>query len=609
MSTLAEFLVEGSLWQWNRHGLYNYIGFCNGQWMYECLDCSDSDRQILWWEADYWWIGPDSGSCNSGNILYGMKHYEPNPTSPYALGPLWEEWTGSQAVFTSSIQLTYSLEFRGTNYQTSKHGKYTRDGNCGLVPMYRCEDCSSSDTQWIWYNTEYSWWLYGPETVNGIQNVCNTDTVGGYYPVVSDEPLWPYEYTEDGWYEYDGTSFVLNYNIGFDRVFIETDATSWPTSAPASQPVSQPVSNPVSISTPSPSRRPTPRPTSNPVDPPTPQQGGQQTDDDGATTQEEDDDDENIRYANSLLVLGLALLACCIAVAYYVTGQLGYNHWSEHIFENLASQLVSWLDVTTDLIFLWHVYYNQHIKGVGPLMLYLTLGFMVGPFILSLITVLYTYFRYVLPRQYTHRDIMENRGYPCRVAFLVFGAMFNVEGLSAIVWNKEDGRPVLGFPAHDNYNNPPTELMVAMLVIGTLEDIPQLVLQIMFEKATEDIKPFLIISLFSTIADIAFVKVLAKIHRCRSPEDKIADSSHVSHSVQMKKMKSQRKKNKGFKPTSQHIDRPPQQQQQSLPLSVDATIVDDGTDVRGDIEESKNDLPVVRPGDIEEAKLPERAPQ
>ena len=72
-----------------------------------------------------------------------MKHYDPTPTSVYALGPLWEEYDGTSAVFTATIELTYSIEFRGTNHQTSRHGRYTREGNCGLVPQYRCEDCSN----------------------------------------------------------------------------------------------------------------------------------------------------------------------------------------------------------------------------------------------------------------------------------------------------------------------------------------------------------------------------------------------------------------------------------------------------------------------------------
>ena len=71
-------------------------------------------------------------------------------------------------------------------------------------------------TQWLWYSAENSRWFFGREYIDGTLNRCSGTTVGGY--IDASDPRWPYDYSQDGWYEYDGTGFVQNFNIGFDPV-------------------------------------------------------------------------------------------------------------------------------------------------------------------------------------------------------------------------------------------------------------------------------------------------------------------------------------------------------------------------------------------------------
>ena len=55
--------VSGTTGQTSREGTYERVGECAARPYYECLDCSASDPQFLWYTGSQWFIGP--GGCGT----------------------------------------------------------------------------------------------------------------------------------------------------------------------------------------------------------------------------------------------------------------------------------------------------------------------------------------------------------------------------------------------------------------------------------------------------------------------------------------------------------------------------------------------------------------
>ena len=55
--------VSGSTGQTSREGTYERVGECAARPYYECLDCSASDPQFIWYTGSQWFIGP--GGCGA----------------------------------------------------------------------------------------------------------------------------------------------------------------------------------------------------------------------------------------------------------------------------------------------------------------------------------------------------------------------------------------------------------------------------------------------------------------------------------------------------------------------------------------------------------------
>ena len=55
--------VSGTTGQTSREGTYERVGECAARPYYECLDCSASDPQFIWYTGSQWFIGP--GGCGA----------------------------------------------------------------------------------------------------------------------------------------------------------------------------------------------------------------------------------------------------------------------------------------------------------------------------------------------------------------------------------------------------------------------------------------------------------------------------------------------------------------------------------------------------------------
>ena len=96
--------VSGSEHQSSMHGAYFAIGECEGKTLYECLDCSSSYTQYLYYYAPYgdWRIS--SNGCGSEYAWYQSSE----TTSDDPSSAQWWEWSGSEWVETSTISLVLS---------------------------------------------------------------------------------------------------------------------------------------------------------------------------------------------------------------------------------------------------------------------------------------------------------------------------------------------------------------------------------------------------------------------------------------------------------------------------------------------------------------------
>jgi len=176
--------VSGTTGQTSREGTYERVGECAARPYYECLDCSASDPQFLWYTGSQWFIGPGGcGTTVAGIYINDAVGDLAALTGSWAESPNWEEDPAIAVECFAPTEAPTPLQasddddacqyvsVSGTTGQTSREGTYERVGECAARPYYECLDCSASDPQFLWYTG--SQWFIGP-------GGCGT-TVAGIY--------------------------------------------------------------------------------------------------------------------------------------------------------------------------------------------------------------------------------------------------------------------------------------------------------------------------------------------------------------------------------------------------------------------------------------------
>ena len=196
-------------------GKYVVAGECNDLPVYECEDCGEASQ--MWWMAGYWYVGHPDARCTTRNSK--LRYAAAIPTTVYELGSdCWEEVRDDGIhVTVPEIQVVYSVELSGTQYQSSLHGRFTRHGSCKGVPQFTCENCypSSSGVQHLWYDATVfngdGAWLVGSE-----ESVCDLTVVAMAYKTTDGEPRWPGVFSNMGWREWSGDEWIINDDIAVD---------------------------------------------------------------------------------------------------------------------------------------------------------------------------------------------------------------------------------------------------------------------------------------------------------------------------------------------------------------------------------------------------------
>ena len=133
----------------------------------------------------------------------------------------------------------------GSNHQSSRHGTYRQFGSCDHRPRWKCDDCSSSSEQYIWYRPAYYRWYIGFAS-------CSFSRVMEIYN--PDEDLTAVSGT---WSEWTGSEFQTN--SGISVTCAGAVVTPGPTPEPTPEP-GEPSPRPIPAPTPRPVPAPTPRP-------------------------------------------------------------------------------------------------------------------------------------------------------------------------------------------------------------------------------------------------------------------------------------------------------------------------------------------------------------
>ena len=107
-ATCEAYLVSGSKHQSDNHGTYVAKGECEGKTLYECVDCSSSLPEYLYYYAPFanWIIG--NIGCGSKYALLYTKTASDDPSSGQ-----WSEQLGSEWVETPTISLERSCAAEG----------------------------------------------------------------------------------------------------------------------------------------------------------------------------------------------------------------------------------------------------------------------------------------------------------------------------------------------------------------------------------------------------------------------------------------------------------------------------------------------------------------
>jgi len=157
--------VYGSKSQSEKHGTYVAKRKCDGKILYECVDCSSSDDQYLFYYTPHkdWKIGPDG--CGDPTAGFQSKN---DATFDDPASTQWMEWSNSDWVETPTISVSCvttpatceSYSVSGSKHRSHYHGTYVAKGECEGSTAYECVDCSSPAT--LIYIARYGEWEIGP---------------------------------------------------------------------------------------------------------------------------------------------------------------------------------------------------------------------------------------------------------------------------------------------------------------------------------------------------------------------------------------------------------------------------------------------------------------
>ena len=206
--------VSGTTGQTSREGTYERAGECAARPYYECLDCSASDPQFLWYTGSQWFIGPGGcGATVAGMYINDAVGDLAALTGNWAESPFTEE-NPAIAVecpteaptplartgrWLEGLPCNY-VSVSGSTYQSGRHGLYEASLCDDGTPLYTCLDCSSSE-QKIWLNG--NGWVIGSAG-------CGSGSGGIFSPYDPDGDLAAISGT---WEEWTGSAFFSNSDI------------------------------------------------------------------------------------------------------------------------------------------------------------------------------------------------------------------------------------------------------------------------------------------------------------------------------------------------------------------------------------------------------------
>ena len=165
------------------------VGECCENWIGDGF-CDGVDRAA---GCDLSCYDNDGGDCFGGSYSYSYADDDDDLTvdDPYS-GPT------DDAIDDPSGGSCESYRVSGSDHQTARMGIYVASGTCDGKTLYKCEDCSSSDEQYLYYSSNYADWNIGTEG-------CGS-TLVGLYGSGSGHPGLVSQWTEyagisDGWVE------------------------------------------------------------------------------------------------------------------------------------------------------------------------------------------------------------------------------------------------------------------------------------------------------------------------------------------------------------------------------------------------------------------------
>ena len=219
--------VSGSTGQTSREGTYERVGECAARPYYECLDCSASDPQFIWYTGSQWFIGP--GGC--GATVAGMYINDATGdlaalTGSWAESPFTEE-NPAIAVECAPTEAPTPLARTGRWLEGAPcdyailsgstsidwtHGTYQKSLCDDGTPLYTCLDCSSE--AYIWYMSSNYWYVGSGGCGSTFLNMYIEDPDGDLASV------------SGTWMEHDGSGWTAN------AATVACAATLPPTMAP-----------------------------------------------------------------------------------------------------------------------------------------------------------------------------------------------------------------------------------------------------------------------------------------------------------------------------------------------------------------------------------------
>ncbi|CAH0375226.1 unnamed protein product, partial [Pelagomonas calceolata] len=210
--------VSGTTGQTSREGTYERrVGECAARPYYECLDCSASDPQFIWYTGSQWFIGPGGcGATVAGIYINDAVGDLAALTGNWAESPFTEEnpaiavecatTEGAPTEAPTPLARTGRwleglpcnyVSVSGSTYQSGRHGLYEASLCDDGTPLYTCLDCSSSE-QKIWLNGN-GWVIGSAGCGSGSGGIFSPSDPGGDLAALSGD-----------WSEWDGSATVPN---------------------------------------------------------------------------------------------------------------------------------------------------------------------------------------------------------------------------------------------------------------------------------------------------------------------------------------------------------------------------------------------------------------